>query len=130
MAGRNLIKKKLIQARTKSTGVSPYVRGKVKVDNALNLRVSKFISDGKVNQVVTRRDVNALIRLARGRSAIAKKAEARLRQLCEDGILVKERGLGKLEDNPHIELMWFEKLTLPADNINVIRENAKRKSAK
>ncbi|MDD4250864.1 MAG: hypothetical protein PHX27_01575 [Candidatus ainarchaeum sp.] len=123
----DIIKRRMILQRNKKTGISPYVRGKTKINNVLNLKISKFSHSGKVHNVVTRRDVNSLIKISKGRSQIAKKAEGVLFNLQRRKVLVKEKRFGKFRENSQLGLVWFDKLTGPNENIGAVKRAAKTK---
>jgi hypothetical protein len=120
------VRKKIVNARTKLTGNSPYLRAKAKVDNLMNPKISSFAFEGKMHKVVSRRSVNALVKLANNKTVLAEHARNKLRQLQNQGVLVKERGLGRTGDNPHLEIIYWEKLTEPKENISKIKPKKRK----
>ena len=80
-----------------------------------------------MHNVVTRRDVNSLIKISKGRSQIAKKAEGVLFNLQRRKVLVKEKRFGKFRENSQLGLVWFDKLTGPNENIGAVKRAAKTK---
>jgi hypothetical protein len=118
MALRQSVRRGLINVRTKLTGESPYSRGKRSVVRALNPQISSFRSalNPRTNaNVVTRGSVDTMLHVAKGRPRFGARVDSRLRQLSRDRVMVEERGLGRVSDNPHLEIFTFDKLTEPVE---------------
>jgi hypothetical protein len=125
------INKMAIGVRNVITGKTPYARGKAKVNSILNSRIKEFKSvippRGIKAQVVSRRAVNRMIKMSKGRPRIASRANQKLLELERKQVFVRERGLGKVANNPHLEFYIFDKLTKPTESASAIYEVAKKK---